>query len=271
MNALLLLIALVVPQEPAIPPPRGLLNDFAGVIDAPHAARIERIAGYVRAHGGGEIAVVTLKDIGQRDVGDIALRIGREWGVGAAAQVGDRKRNAGVVILVVPKETSSDGRGHVSIQTGQGTEGFITDADAGDIQRAAVPLFQQRDYGGALELMTYRVAQAFSREFDFSLDSLGVAAPAEPGGGQPDGSTPFGGLIFGLVVLFFIIALIGRGRGGGGGLGSALPWIILGAMRGGGRSRGWGGGWGGGGGGGGGFGGFGGGGGFSGGGSSGSW
>ena len=49
--------------------------------------------------------------------------IGREWKVGANAKIGDAKRNAGVVILVVPKETSADGNGHVRIENGQGSEG----------------------------------------------------------------------------------------------------------------------------------------------------
>src|SRR3712207_8435512 len=52
----------------------------------------------------------SLPDIGQREAGDVALRIGREWGVGAGTAIGQRSRNAGVVILLVPRETSSDGR-----------------------------------------------------------------------------------------------------------------------------------------------------------------
>ena len=76
-------------------------------------------------------------------MGDVALRIGREWGVGAKADVGDRARNAGVVVLLVPRETSGDGRGYISIQVGQGAEGFITDGMAGDIRREATPLLQQ--------------------------------------------------------------------------------------------------------------------------------
>lgn len=279
MITLAFLLAALLPQGPAIPAPRGFVNDFAGVIDSANAARIEQLAQYVRAHSGGEIAVVTMKDIGGRDVGDVALRIGREWKVGANAAVGDKKRNAGVVVLVVPKETSRDGRGYVSIQVGNGSEGFVPDAVAGDIRREAVPYFQRRDYGGALALITARLAQRYAAEFQFSLDSAGAipvrrVAPREtPSGGR--GSFPVGALI--ALVLFMIVirAVGGRGRGGRGGVGSALPWIIMSQMgrRGGGGSGGWGGGGGGGfgGGGGGGFGGFGGGGGFSGGGSSGSW
>src|SRR5438309_382108 len=85
------------------------------------------------AAAGGWIAVVSPRDVGPRDAGDVALQIGREWKVGRNAAIGDSARNAGVVILLVPKETSSDGRGKFAIETGQGAEGFLTDADAGTI------------------------------------------------------------------------------------------------------------------------------------------
>ena len=245
----------------AIPAPRGMVNDFANVIPPDQAARIEAIASDVRAKSRGEIAVVTLADIGGRDVSDIALRIGREWKVGAASKIGDATRNAGVVILVVPKETSTDGKGHVGIQNGQGSEGFLTDGQTGDIIREALPLMQRRDYGDAIELMTMRVAQHFASNFNFSLDS-----PAPPVAARQLSrrSNPVGGFPPQLVFIIFVllVLILSRGRGSG------CLWLALSSGMG--RSGGWGGG-GFGSGGGGGFGGFGGGGGFSGGGSSGSW
>lgn len=264
-----LVMAALLPQDLQIPAPRGYVNDFAGVIDAERAARIERVIGDVRAKSGGEIAVVTLPDIGGRNVGDVALQIGRQWKVGAAAEVGDRTRNAGLVILVVPKETSSDGRGYISLMTGNGVEGFITDSRAGEIRREATPLLRAKDYSGAIELMTVRVAQLYANEFGFALDNSNspMATRAPPRQRTQQGIPPK------LFVIGFIILimLLSSGRRGGNG----CLWFLLGqAMSNSGRRGGWsdgGGGFGGGGFGGGGFGGFGGGGGFSGGGSSGSW
>jgi uncharacterized protein len=248
---------------PAIPAPRGMVNDFANIIPPEQAARIDALATDVRAKSGGEIAVVTLRDLGGRDVSEIALRIGREWNVGANAKIGEATRNAGVVILVVPKETSADGNGHVRIENGQGSEGFITDGQTGDIIREALPLMKQKDYGDAIELMTQRVAQHFASSFNFSLDS---AAPVPMRRQRSSRSQPGGGFPPQLVFFIFVllVLLLSRGRGSG------CLWL---ALMSGNRGGGWGGGGGGGfgGGGGGGFGGFGGGGGFSGGGSSGSW
>lgn len=245
-----------------IPPPHGLVNDFAGVLAPDEAARIERIAQVVRDASGGEIAVVTLPDIGGRDVGDIALQIGREWKVGSNAKIGAARRNAGIVILVVPKQTSSDGKGHVAIETGQGTEGFITDAMAGDIRREATPLLARGDYGTAMELMTQRVAEKYAASFGFSLDSVArIPAAAQAPARRGSGGVPPGLALILFVVVFLMLT---RGRGSG------CLWLALASQVGGGRG-GWGGGGFGGGGGGGGFGGFGGGGGFSGGGSSGNF
>lgn len=262
-------------QEPVIPAPTGVVNDFAHVLDAATFERISRIAEDVRAKSRGEMAVVTLPDLKGRDVADVALRIGREWKVGKVGSPGDPTRNAGAVILLVPKETNSDNRGRCFVLTGQGTEGFITDATAGEICREATPSFMQRDYAAGLEFVTMRVAQRFAAEFGFSLDS-GLAPPqvtvdtrARSNRGSP--ISPF--IIF--VVIWIVLSIVTRasrrgGRGRRSGCGGGMPLII--PMGGGGwgshRSS-----WGGGGfgGGGGGFGGFGGGGGFSGGGGGSSW
>ena len=246
-----------------LPAPTGMVNDFAGILPAATAERLERLALSVRARSGGEIAVVTLKDLGGREAGDVALEIGRLWKVGKAGQIGDRARNAGVVLLVVPKESSADGRGHMYIATGQGAEGFITDAVAGDIRREAIPMLRTGDYGSAVTLMTQRIAERYAAEFGFALDSLDlirVAAPRAP----PVRGSRTSPLVFliGFVVLFILLSSLSRRGRRGGGL-----FIYPGGGFGGGSS-----GWGsGGGGGGGGFSGFGGGGGFSGGGSGGDW
>jgi uncharacterized protein len=272
-RALLGAAALLLQGGPQIPPPQGLVNDFANVLPPMSAARIERIAQDVRDKSKGEIAVVTLPDLAGRAPSDVALRIGREWKVGNLADIGNRTRNAGAVILLVPKETSSDGRGYCRVETGQGAEGFITDATSGEICREATPAFAQRDYGAGLELVTLRVAQRYASEFGFALDTS-LQAPvgrmparrrAQQGGG---GINP----LFLLIAFFVVLSLLGGGRRRGGGCGCLPIFLPFGGVGGGfgGRGGGWGGG-GFGGGGGGGFGGFGGGGGFSGGGGGSSW
>jgi uncharacterized protein len=254
--ALTLLAAPVVAQEPLFPArPLGFVSDFADVLSAEDEARMTRLIEIVRAGSQGEIAVVTLRDIGGREALDVALEIGRAWGVGARAAIGDRARNAGVVVLLIPRETASDGSGQIAISTGQGVEGFITDGATGDIRREATPFLARGDYGAGLSLITARLAQRYSAEFGFALDSTLVPRERRREFNIPP--------IVIIIAIFILLSLI-NGGGGRGGRGRRHRGMILPFPIGGGFG---GGGFGGGGFGGGGFGGFGGGGGFSGGGS----
>ncbi|MEA2762441.1 MAG: uncharacterized protein QOD47_1725, partial [Gemmatimonadaceae bacterium] len=220
----------LLPQGIQIPPPTGLVNDFAHVLQPDAVQRMERIAEDVRSKSRGEMTIVTMPDIGTRDVQEVALQIGREWKLGKIGNPGDPTRNAGAVILLVPKETSKDGRGHCFVATGRGAEGFITDADAGDICREATPAFMAQDYSSGLELVTLRTAQRFANEFHFSLDTTLAPLPViqapenyptSGGGGIP----PFAIFIIFVVVLFLLSNARRRGSGGCGG-GGCLPIFI---------------------------------------------
>jgi len=251
----------------SLPAPRGFVNDFAAVIDPQAAARMEATLREVQQLTHGDIAVVTLPDLGRREASDVALQIGRQWKLGGAGAAGDPSKDLGVVLLLVPLKNHQPGTGQVYIATGKGAEGFLPDARAGRIRDAMIPALREEDYSSALETGAGLLAQAFAEEFHVTLSA---PAPAPPQVAEPQSGPGLPGPIVAFVVFIIIIIVfssIARAARGGG-LG-ALWWLsVLSGMRGSGRG-GWGGGgrWGGfGGGGGGGFGGFGGGGGFSGGG-----
>ncbi|HJR49690.1 MAG TPA: TPM domain-containing protein [Gemmatimonadales bacterium] len=239
--------------------PTGYVTDAAGIVDEAAEARITDLAERLKATTGAEIAVVTLPTIGDREEVDVAREIGRAWGVGAEAEVGDPRRNAGIVLLLVPRQGGRPGTGRVRIEVGLGLEGIVTDVVAGRIRDLMGDRLASEDYSGALLDGVEALAGIIARGFGVSDTALTNARPAaEPRGTR---GTPLGALPILLFIVFLVLsgALGGRGRrrrrrtvfwGG--------PWI--------GGGFGGGGGWGGGGFGGGGFGGFGGGGGFSGGG-----
>ncbi len=252
------------PGQP-LPAPVGYVNDFANVLQPDAAARIDDLAKRVNAATRGEMVVVTLPNLGGRPVEEVSLRLGREWKVGADAAIGDQARNAGVIILLVPKETSDDGRGYCRIETGQGTEGFITDAISGAICREQAPLFRAQDYSGALERIAIDVAGRYAANFGVTLE--GVPPPQQRRQSRSRGIPPFM-VVLGMVIFFSLLSSFGKRRRSG--CVGCLPIPIPGPSSGGWHSGGGGGG-GFGGGGGGGFGGFGGGGGFSGGGGGSNW
>ncbi|MBA3319752.1 MAG: TPM domain-containing protein [Gemmatimonadales bacterium] len=235
--------------------PTGFVTDVAGVVDQVAEARITDLAERLKAATGAEMAVVTLPTIGERDEADVAREIGRAWGVGAAAGVGDQTRNAGVVLLVVPRQNGQPGTGRVRVEVGRGLEGIVTDVTAGRIRDLMGERLAREDYSGALRTGTEALAGIIARGFGVSDTALTNARPvAAPGGG---GRSLGGALPILLFIIFLLISGAMGGRRGRRGRRNVYwggPWI--------GGGFGGGGGWGGGGG----FGGFGGGGGFSGGG-----
>src|SRR5438105_12959496 len=213
---------------------------------------MEAVIAEVRAKSRGEIAVVTRSDLGNRAASDVALQIGRQWGVGAKGAAGDPAKNLGVVVLLVPLKNHRPGTGQVFIAAGRGAEGFLPDARVGRIRDAMTPYLAREDYGGGLARGVDLIAQAFAQEFGVTLTGVPELPPGE--GAEPL-PIPLGWIVVAVVLLI----VVSRGR-----------ILLLPLWFGGPRAGGWGGsgGWGGRGGGGfgGGFGGSGGGGGVSGGG-----
>src|SRR2546428_14120063 len=89
-------------QQLAIPSPRGFVNDFAGVLDPGPVARMEPEIAEARDKTGGDFAVVTLPDIGDRPAIYGPVPIGRQRGAGPAVEAAVPRANPGGVALLVP-------------------------------------------------------------------------------------------------------------------------------------------------------------------------
>ena len=237
------------------PQPVGYVNDFASVVSADAAQSMDDLIRRLQGVTGAELAVVTLPSIGDREASEVALAIGRKWKVGGKAEIGDPRRNAGLVLLLVPRREGDPNSGQIRIEVGQGLEGIVTDAAAGQIRDLMRPELSQGNYGEGLLLGVRALASLIARGYGVSDTTLTAYQPPVGSGG----GSPTGGNLLPLLLMIFFLLMISRAFRGGRRRRSGIywggPWI--------------GGGWGGGGGfggGGGGFGGFGGGGGFSGGG-----
>ena len=232
--------------------PVGMVNDFASVVDAASRSAMEDLLTRLRGAGGAEIAVVTLPTIGDYEASQVALEIGRKWGVGAKGDIGDQRRNAGIVVLLIPRKAGDRNSGQIRVEVGSGLEGIVTDAQAGRVRDAMLPQLGREEYGPGLLTGVQMLVGLVARGMNVSDSALQQFQP--PPAGNSGGGSWRQFLPLALILIFFFISSFSRRRRGGIFWGG--PWIG-------------GGGWGGGGGfggGGGGFGGFGGGGGFSGGG-----
>ena len=200
---------------------------------------------------GAQIGVVTVKSLDGETKEDYAADLYKHLGIGS------KKNSRGVLLLIAPKERQ------YRIEVGYGLEPVINDARAGDVGRDMVPDLRKGDYSAAAWAGAMGVAQLIAADAGVQLTGIPKRS-ARPSTKEAPWWLPFV-IIFGIFLIIRALSRAGRsGRGprGGGGVGSALPWLLLGNAMG--RGGSWGGGFGGssggwGGGGGGGFGGFGGG------------
>jgi uncharacterized protein len=235
--------------------PVGYVNDFAGILDQNSSAALDALVRRLKTATGAELVVVTLPNIDPYEAADVALAIGRRWKVGPNRPAGDSTKNAGAIVLVVPRQNHKPRTGQVRIETGRGLEGIVTDVETFRIRTDVMgPDLEREAYGPAVLKGVQALAGLIARGYGVSDTTLTGYQPVENTRGSPVSSNL-------IPILFFIVFLLLASGAGGrrrrrSGVYWGGPWI--------------GGGWGGGGGfggGGGGFGGFGGGGGFSGGGS----
>ena len=235
------------------PKPNTLVTDYTNSLSEGDKQQLESKLVAFDDTSSTQIAVVLMKSVGDNDIAEYAVQLGRKWGIG------QKGKNNGILLLAAMNDHK------VTIQVGYGDEGALPDITAKQIiDNDITPHFKQNDYYGGLDLATSDIIKYTKGEYK---------ADKKP---DDDSSGGIGSsVIILIIIVVFILAFIFRNRGGGGGQiiggrGSASPfwWFHAGDILGG-SGRGGGGGWGGGSSGGG-FGGFGGGS-FGGGGASGSW
>jgi uncharacterized protein len=124
------------PPVPARTSPPKMVNDFANLLSADEQIRLERELVAYNDSTSTQIAVVTIADLGDYDIVDWAVEIGKKWGVGTA------QKNNGVVILVglAPKKK-------VFIATGGGVQGFLPDIICKRIiEQKITPAFKEKRF-----------------------------------------------------------------------------------------------------------------------------
>lgn len=246
--AILLLFAWApVTHAQSFPPLTGRVVDQANLLSPPQEAEITARLESLEKQSGRQLVVVTIADLQGYEIADYGFRLGDKWGIGT------KERDDGALLIVAPNER------RVRIEVGYGLEGILTDALSGRIIRnEIVPRFKTDDFPGGIVAGVDALVKILALPPD---EARQIAAQAEQDEKAGQGS---GNMIFILlfVLLFFVLPMLLRGRGGRAYRRGIAPVILWGPLIGGGGSRG---GWSGGGG----F--SGGGGGFGGGGASGGW
>ena len=225
--------------------PQGYVSDFANALDASSKVALENYAAEVEQSTGAQLAFVTVTSLENEPVEDVSYALFRAWGIGK------KKDDNGILFLLSINDRKS------RLEVGKGLEAVLPDGLDGLLLTQMRPALRQGEYGQALFTAAQSIGTIIAKDKNVTIQAtLPRKRVQEP----VTHSIPWS-LIFGAIVLLFLITKGSRGGGYRGGGGGFLPGLILGSMFGGG-GRGYGGGGGGFGGGdsgGGGFGGFGGG------------
>jgi uncharacterized membrane protein YgcG len=190
----LLAMSVLGAQEKRLPASHGRVNDFAEVIDAEWAPRLQRLIREVDQRASAELAVVTIESLEGVTIEEYARRLFNEWGIG------EKDRNNGVLLLAAIRDRK------VRIEVGYGLEPTITNRFAAAvIQEEIVPRFRRQEYGAgtyaALQRLAHRIAAAEGVTLPLPPNPLPVVTEAGPTGTDRSPKSNRPGGWFGLLLL----------------------------------------------------------------------
>lgn len=175
----------------------GRVVDEAGIVPSDAAARIEEKLRAFEDETGAQVAVLTVASLEGEVLEDYSLEVAETWGLGRQG-VDD-----GVLLLVARDDRK------LRIEVGYGLEGELTDAEAGRIVRnVIVPRFKAGDFGGGVESGVDAILGTLRGEEAAIPEDTGSIEGAPAGLGE---RVLMGAMFFGVVGLFSLLALFGKG------------------------------------------------------------
>jgi uncharacterized protein len=190
-----------------VPPLRGRINDYAGLIPADRALALEERLARFEAETGHQIAVLTIPSLKGDSLEDFGIRVAESW------KIGKKGFDNGAILLI-----ARDDR-RLRIEVGYGLEGVMPDAIASRIIREVItPRFRSGDYAGGIEAGIDAILKVTKGE---TLPERARAAPGPP-------ASQGGSLITILMITAMLALFIGmtRRRLLGGAVGGAASGLV---------------------------------------------
>lgn len=137
---LLLLSGLISPTGALdVPPLRGRVNDYAGVMSPDQVRSLESRLAQFEQETGHQVAVLTISTLDGEDIEGFSIRVAENW------QIGKKGFDNGVILVVAVKDR------RLRLEVGYGLEGVLPDAIAKQItSNYVVPRFRSQDYAGGI-------------------------------------------------------------------------------------------------------------------------
>ncbi|MES2088055.1 MAG: TPM domain-containing protein [Patescibacteria group bacterium] len=170
--------------------PTGFVNDFANLLSQQAHATLESKLTAFEKTTGDEIAVVTVKNLGDETVEDFAVALFKEWGIG------EKGKDNGILVLVAAEEHK------IRIEVGYGLEGDLTDGEASSIIRNIMtPAFRNNDYDGGIQTAVDQIIAAVAPDY-----ASGAGIEIEPISEQSGEGFDFSNIFF---FIFFVPIWLG--------------------------------------------------------------
>ena len=122
-----------------VPPLRGRVNDYAGVMQQIQIQAMESQLAQLERDTGHQVAVLTIATLDGEDIEGFSIRVAENW------KIGKKGFDNGVILVVAIKDRK------LRLEVGYGLEGVLPDAIAKRITADyIVPRFRSQDYGGGI-------------------------------------------------------------------------------------------------------------------------
>jgi uncharacterized protein len=167
-----------------VPPLRGHVNDYASLLSAAAAGRLEAELSAFEQSDSTQIVVLTIPSLEGQDLEQYSIRVVEQW------KIGQQGKDNGALLLVVKNDRK------IRIEVGRGLEGRLTDLVSGRIIRNEIsPLLKNGDFDGGLSAGVHAIMATVRGEY--------AAEPRDIRHGKRGANPFFTFLIFVLVAAVF--------------------------------------------------------------------
>ena len=172
----------------AIPPLKGRVNDYAGMLSASTTRQLEAVLADLERTDSTQLVVLTIPSLEGDNLEDFSIRVAEQW------KIGQKGLDNGAVLLV------SKGDRKIRIESGYGLEGRLTDLVAGRIIRNVIaPQFKMGHFDQGISDGVAAMISAVRGEFKAPQTSRRNAGS--------HGTPPS---FMGLLALLFFLNVLGR-------------------------------------------------------------
>ena len=192
-----------------VPPLKGRVNDYAGILSASTQKQLDTVLADLEQTDSTQIVVLTLSSLKGENLEGFSMRVAETW------KIGQKGLDNGAVLLVALKERK------IRIEVGYGLEGRLTDLMAGRIIRnVIVPSFKTGNFDQGITDGVAAMIGVVRGEYAPPQTSRRKDTPA---GG-------FHSIFVSLLAFVFFINMLGRVRRGIGAAAGGILAPIFGGL-----------------------------------------